>query len=92
MNLERSGRTEPPLAVDGNRVAVLLGGTDVLIVDVSDPARPVAIARQSLPATAVGGGLAFVGRDVAVAGDEDGLLIYQLALASRPPKSRRRTR
>jgi hypothetical protein len=70
---------ELPLAVDGNRVAVLAGGTDVLIVDAGDPARPVVTVRYPLPQRMSAGGLAFTGGMVFVAAGEDGLLVY------RPP-------
>jgi hypothetical protein len=78
LNLEGSGGTELPLAVDGTRIAVLVGGRDVLIVDAGDPARPVITARHALPPSMFAQGLAFSHDTVFVGALEDGLLIYHV--------------
>jgi hypothetical protein len=88
LNLERPGRAELPVAADGYHVALLVGNTDVLIVDVSDPARPEAIARHALPPMIWAEGLAFENQKVFVGAGEDGLLIYRLEHASRGAKDR----
>jgi len=88
LNLERPGRAELPLAIDGYHVAILVGNTDVLIVDAGDPARPAAIARHALPPKVWAEGLAFENQMVFVSAGEDGLLIYRLPQASKGAKGR----
>jgi hypothetical protein len=82
LNLERPGRAELPLAVDGHRVAVLVGTKDALLVDASDPARPAAFARHPLPPPMWATGLAFEKQTLFVAAMEDGLRIYRVPPAS----------
>ena len=80
--LEGVGGVEYPIAMSGARLAVLLGyagsAGGVLVFDVHDPNRPVAIARQQLPRSHFGFDLAVDGSHVYVGALEAGMLIYAL--------------
>jgi hypothetical protein len=84
LSVARSAGAELPLGVDGTRVAVLAGGTDVLIVDASNAVRPMAVVRYTLPQTVRAEGLFFNEGTVFVAAGEDGLLILRLAPRPQP--------
>ncbi len=82
--LPRSGRTEPALAVDGSRVAVLLDGREVLIADARDPMNLVAAGRFELKTFAQG--LAFRDGALYVAAGEAGLMIFRVPSVTAPPR------
>jgi hypothetical protein len=77
LHMEGSGSVELPLAVDGARVAILVGEGELLIVNAGDPARPVVTIKHSLPDGMFAGGLAFNHDAVFLAAGEGGLVIYQ---------------
>jgi hypothetical protein len=74
--IDRSGGVALPLAVDGTRIAVLVGGRNVAIVDAGNSARPEIAATHALPPSMFAQGLAFSHETVFVGALEDGLLIF----------------
>jgi hypothetical protein len=88
LEFQRLGDTSVPAVSHGSRVAVLMGAMGGLILlDVSDPADPVLLAREPLPAATYAEGLAMDDAHVYVGAWEDGVLVYAL-----PPDGRLHTR
>ena len=77
LEIQISGGTGMPLAVQGSAVVILAGPEGgVAVVDASKPSQPVLIGIQALP----GGyaeSLTVNGRNIFLAASEDGLLIYR---------------
>jgi len=87
LEIVTSGDLAVPLAVAGSAVVLLAAGVggQVVIVDVSEPSRPVVSGTYALPSFIYASDIAVDREHIYVAAGEDGFLVFQRP-AARAPK------
>ncbi len=79
LRFESSGGVELPIMVRGNHAAILAGNAgEMLVVDASDPERPMVKSKHAFPSGVFTTGFALDENHAYVSAAEDGLMIYRL--------------